>query len=456
VDAETYLRVLAETRLRHFRAPGATSWDGVRELRYVGAGLAALGLLDAGLAEAIADELDAEVQVRMRRSGQGAVHSAFGVRSTAPARPSASPEPPPAAVPPPDPPRPWPVLTPAGQAVSLDDAPGPPCLRLLALARTPDSTVITVAGRLGPRWTGTRFYNASRELTAVDDAGSSFTVQHSGNSWDGLLTLAPGLPPGATWVEIFRRPDGPRTRVDLNVAPTPAQTVTEPLPPARPAERLLDAIAGDMLAQLPGAPHHHAGLGLLVAALEETGLLPPGDPAAGRLAVLCQRIAFSGGQALVDALTDGRLAAAELPAPWASVLGYFQDGKRRPDPSLASAPVAVTLPEVDGVQFAVTGLNTDAEHTGLEVLARGRTPRRVAGLPDVLDLVPWFPWWARDSTGQWHVTTDAGSWSGGGLTRNTLRMVPPVSPAATSLELTTAGPATEVRVTVPLTWQEDA
>jgi hypothetical protein len=34
--AETYLRVLAETQLRHFRDPGFPDWDGVRELRYVG------------------------------------------------------------------------------------------------------------------------------------------------------------------------------------------------------------------------------------------------------------------------------------------------------------------------------------------------------------------------------------------------------------------------------------
>jgi hypothetical protein len=445
--AETYLRVLAETQLRRFRAPGSTDWDGVRELRYTGAVLAALGVLEANLAESIADELDAVVNVRIRRSGASPVQSVFAMP---PAVPYASPGPAPAPVAQ-DPP----VLTPAGQLIPLDEGPGAPGLYLLSVARTPDRTEIAVAGRLGPRWTGTGFYHAVQTLAAMDDAGSSVTVQHSGNSSDGLLTLVPALPLSARWVEIFRHPDGPRTRVDLTAAPTPAQVVIEPADPASAAERLLDAIASDMLAQLPGTPHHHVGLDLMVAALEAAGLLPPGSPAASRLAVLSERAAFHGGRGLVAALTDGRRQPAELPGPWASVLGYFRDGRHRRAGRQGTAPVAAALPEFEGVRFALSGLNTETEHTGLRVQARGLTSGPVSDPPGVLGLLPWFPWWARDSTGQWHVTTDHGHLIGGGRADVTLWMVPPVSPAATSLELIVTGQASRMRVTLPLAWREE-
>jgi hypothetical protein len=446
--AETYLRVLAETQLRRFRAPGSTDWDGVRELRYAGAVLAALGVLPASLAESIANELDAVVNVRIRRSGTSPVLSVFAMP---PAVPYVSPEPPPAPVAE-DPP----VLTPAGQLIPLDEGPGAPCLHLLSVARTPDRTEIAVAGRLGPRWTGTGFYHAVRTLAAMDDAGFSLTVQHSGGSSDGLLTLVPAPPAGARWVEIFRDPDGPRTRVDLTAAPTRTRVVIEPVDPASPAERLLDAIASDMLGQLPGTPHHHVGLDLMVAALEAAGLLPPGSPAAGRLAVLCQRAAFHGGRGLVAALADGRLAPAELPVPWASVLAYFRDGRHRTAGPPGTAPVAAVLPEIDGVRFAVSGLNTEAEHTGLRVQARGLTSGPVSDPPGILGLLPWFPWWARDSTGQWHVTTDHSHTIGNGRADVTLWMVPPVSPAATSLELIVTGQASRMRVTLPLDWRAEA
>jgi hypothetical protein len=113
------------------------------------------------------------------------------------------------------------------------------------------------------------------------------------------------------------------------------------------------------------------------------------------------------------------------------------------------------LPEFEGVRFAVSGLNTETEHTGLRVQARGVMPGPVSDPPGILGLLPWFPWWARDSTGQWHVTTDHGHLIGGGRADVTLRMVPPVSPAANSLELIVTGQSSRMRVTMPLAWQEE-
>jgi hypothetical protein len=344
-------------------------------------------------------------------------------------------------------------MTPAGQVLRLDDGPGAPCLHLLGVTRTPDRTEIAVAGRVGRQWTGQGFHHAVRDLTAVDDAGSALTVQHSGGSLDGLLTLVPALPASARWVEISRRRDGPTTRVNLTVPATPTEAVTEPLEPASAGERLLDAIAGDLLAERSGAPSQHMGLDLVVTALQDAGLLPPVSTAAGRLAVLCQRAGWRGGRGLAAALAAGRVQPAALPEPWVSVLAYY--GAPRPGGALGIAPVAATLPELDGVRFAVTGLSTGAEHTGLRVLACGLPPRLIAHPPAFLGLLPWFPWWARDSTGQWHVTTDHGFSFGGGRAAITLRMVPPVSPAAASLELIVAGRVSRIRVTLPLAWREN-
>jgi hypothetical protein len=349
--AETYLRVLAETQLRHFRAPGFPNWDGIRELRYVGVALAALGVLDMSVAEDIAAELDAVVQVRVRRSGAGPARPVFSVPPTAPSAPS-----------------------PAGQVLRLGDGPGAPRLRLLSVTRTRRQTEITVAGRVGRQWTGQGFHHAVRDLSAVDDAGSAFTVQHSGGSSDGLLTLVPSVPAGARWVEI-------------------------------------------------GAPGQHVGLDLVVTALRDAGQLPPDSAAAG------------------------------LPEPWTSVLGYFS--APRPAGSLGIAPVAIALPEIDGVRFALTGLSTEAEQTTLRVQAWGLPPRLAASPAAFPGLLPWFPWWARDSTGQWHVTADHGSSSHGGRSALTLRMVPPVSRSVTSLELIIAGLVSRLRVTLPLAWQEN-
>jgi hypothetical protein len=456
--AETYLRVLAETQLRHFRAPGFPNWDGIRELRYVGVALAALGVLDMSVAEDIAAELDAVVQVRIRRSGAGPARPVFSVPPTAPSTPSAAVMPTAPAAPP-GPPGPAgpaagpPAMTPAGQVLRLGNGPGAPRLRLLSVTRTQRQTEITVAGRVGRQWTGQGFHHAVRDLSAVDDAGSAFTVQHSGGSSDGLLTLVPAVPAGARWVEICRRPDGPATRVDLTAPATPAEVVTEPLEPASPGEQLLDAVAGDILAEQHGAPGRHVGLDLVVTALRDAGQLPPDSAAAGRLAVLCQRTGLRGGRGLATALAAGQVRPAALPEPWTSVLGYFS--APRPAGSLGIAPVAVALPEVDGVRFALTGLSTEAEQTTLRVLAWGLPPRLAASPAAFPSLLPWFPWWARDSTGQWHVTADHGSSSHGGRRALTLRMVPPVSRSVTSLELIIAGLASRLRVTLPLAWQEN-
>ena len=61
--------------------------------------------------------------------------------------------------------------------------------------------------------------------------------------------------------------------------------------------------------------------------------------------------------------------------------------------------------------------------------------------------------WARDSTGQWHVTYVRGSddyGNGNGTLR--LDLIPPLPGSATSIEVFVTGPSGRIRAAMPLEW----
>lgn len=68
------------------------------------------------------------------------------------------------------------------------------------------------------------------------------------------------------------------------------------------------------------------------------------------------------------------------------------------------------------------------------------------------DLYPWATLWLRDDRGPWHATRLLARSGMSGEVALRVEVVPPLSLATTWIELLTAGPAAEVRVTVPLHW----
>ena len=136
-------------------------------------------------------------------------------------------------------------------------------------------------------------------------------------------------------------------------------------------------------------------LGEITSALIEAGLIAADNPAAARLAALCQRLGVPGpGPAIA--------AAVRLPVRWASVIA------QRPAPETGPelfAPLATILPDLDGTRFALAGLSLTAGHSYLHVVA--------SGLPKLAERFgpgwrPGFSWWVQDGAGHWHLGAMAG------------------------------------------------
>jgi hypothetical protein len=91
--------------------------------------------------------------------------------------------------------------------------------------------------------------------------------------------------------------------------------------------------------------------------LTETGAIAVGSPLPSQLGA--------------DGCGVTVLAAAEIPAPWASVIAHRDEPASDAD---ISAPLGCLLPAVDGARLALSGLSTTA---GGELPARGQQ----SGLP---------------------------------------------------------------------------
>jgi hypothetical protein len=294
------------------------------------------------------------------------------------------------------------------------------------------------------------------QVGAVDDRGRSYRtslwdrgLEDGREWWDGHLGLSPAPPAGTRWLDIGPGARGAHVRIDLVAQPTPAEVTAGPAPPTSAAARLLDRAAEALLsagrsAPMTGVSHRVAAV---MQALAEGRAVPPGDPAMARLAAL--------GSALGLDLAQPGAGGTSVPEAWASILAArgARDGPQ------AIAPFAVTLPELDGASFALAGLRSSREGATLHALARGWQPHGWGWLAfgDRLDDIPPHPslsWQARDSTGRWHIAEQM-SWSdaGGGTAQIQAHLIPPLHPAATSLEVILTGTSGRVRVTVPLRWQ---
>jgi hypothetical protein len=439
--AETYLRLLAERELRRALAQARTAParpadpaanTEITVVNRVARALITVGALDAGSTGAIQEDLALALRFRLDPAKQWWPRRPVGRRSAVGGQPTAVP----------------PQVVAVRFRLPIPDG----SLRVLSYARTGSGCLFTVVARLRRRALSGITHPLS-QFTATDDTGTSYRLRFSAtgggpDDYDGQLILVPEPPPGLRWLEITG-PGMPGRRVDLIAGREPDCLVT----PASLSvgEQLLNTIAVSLLTALPDFPpevrrkiaaaslglsiHAATSLGDIVAGLESAGALSPDSPLPGQLAALCEGLAIS------DHGVTGR-PALELPGPWESLLAHYLRRMRDPAPPNGCAGIALTLPEVDGIVFAVLGLHNTDGISMLHVHASGLPPGRGGLLPVI---------WLRDSAGRWHVTSASPGPETGGEATMRVVVVPPVA-RTTWIEVVVAGRTAQARATVPLRW----
>lgn len=455
--AETFLRLMAETELRRAQDyPGAArpvvpaaqasppSADQVLDrVRAAGSALAVIGAIDDATAVSVLSGLQTALAARSEIWNIGRYGPSLAPRNTG--RPQ-------------EPPLPdGPVrAVPVARSLPLG-ADGKGELRLLTLVVAADRAIVTSAIRdhaPGNRRSGTRVHPSDRfgslwQVRVTDDRGAAYRAQHNAEGdglwWSGRLSLSPAPPAGLRWLEITVAPGNDPFRVEIPAEPdaTPACRMS-PVRRSKPGEQLLDRMAGVMLWRWlvtnTTGDHVLSTLAGVVAALDAAAALMPGSPALARLVALASRL----GGALPAELR-ATIRPAILPETWLSVLA----DENRADGPRSVAAVAAVLPEIDATRFAIAGLYSTGETVTLHVLAWGQQPRWAAFRSgDEL-----FSWWARDSAGRWHVGRRTRSGFSNGDADMDITFVPPLHPAATSLEIILTGQSAQVTVTVPVDWQ---
>jgi hypothetical protein len=289
-------------------------------------------------------------------------------------------------------------------------------------------------------------------MSATDDAGRPYHLVFSGggghvDTWEGHFNVHPVPQAEARWLQLVTDSGEPAIRIDLTARPRPADVRVEPVS-ATPGERLLDAVAQSIIVSAAVKRDFFAqpadGAGDIVAALETAGALSVFSSAPARLAALCQRLGID---------THGITVppAGDLPEPWTDVLAYY--GRRhRPPGRDGIAALPVLLPDLDGVRFAVAGLQSRNDQTMLYVVASGLPPNH-RSFPVPPSMHFGSSWWMRDNAGHWHVAT-ASEWTddGTGESRFGLHVYPPLGRAVISLELMITGASAQIRTHLPVSW----
>ena len=348
-------------------------------------------------------------------------------------------------------------VVPIGQAVRLASERAPADLHFMSLVSAAGQATIAVAMRM--RWppdgssadlevTGAGYHHLPYDqLWLADDRGRRYTVTFDGEggtqTWRGVLRMSPAPPSGARWLDLVADETNRLIRLDLHQDEGTDETapagVREDLA-ISPAERLLEveaeAILADPLDGRKRAPDRY--LGEITSVLIEAGQIAADNPAAARLAALCQRLGVPGpGPAIA--------AAVGLPVRWASVIA------QRPAPGTGLelfAPLAAILPDLDGTRFALAGLSLTAGNSYLHVVA--------SGLPNLAERFgpgwrPGFSWWVRDAAGQWHLGVRAGRGDPpAGEAEFLLRLVPPLAVTPEAIEVLVGANSAAVRAVVPV------
>jgi len=351
-------------------------------------------------------------------------------------------------------------------------------LRLLTLTMAPGrAAALTVAGRVRPDLRLARrdlptgpfgpYSLPDLGLILTDDRGTRYDGQISGGgtcdgTWWILDCFVSPVPPAGSRRLAITAVNGPAVvPVDMMAAAGAAQAAS-PVPPADagdaaagisalppagaglPGERLLDSVAENLMwAWLwhDGDGRDTSRLAAMAAALAGAGAAPPGSPALNRYAAVSRRLGITAG-----GRSPAASAAADLPHAWESALTSRGTRDGRED----VLPAAAVLPEIDGARFALAGLCSSAGSATLRALAWGWQPG-----DEPLSTAP-FSWWAHDDAGRWHVARQV--WSD--VRRDgavlDIALVPPLHPAATSLQVILTGPSDRATATVPLPWRARA
>jgi hypothetical protein len=384
---------------------------------------------------------------------------------------------PPGRPPLPEPPAPaCPALsvTPIGRSLPVPSERAPAALHFLSLVRTPAQALLTVTMHMywPPDGSSTDLEITGAgphhlpygELAAADERGSRYTVRFDHGAggtaaWHGLAELTPVPPPAARRLDLIA--DGV-TLIELPTqdAPPGPPPVAEPVANSA-AERLLVWQAERILAG--GDPRGPTGAGRagpeeIITVLTDAGMVEPGNTAAAQLAALCQRFGGPRPGRLTPGTPSGPAAPnappappvpapAALPAEWASVLAHRDAAAPAGRPEVF-APVAVTLPDLDGTQLVLAGLSVTAGQSHLHVISGG-LPLRTARYTD--RWLPGFSWWLRDPAGRWHLGTAAEPDTvGDGLQAFRLQWTPPLPAAPGPAEIVVTGPGTRVRATLAI------
>jgi hypothetical protein len=418
--------------------------EGVRQLRAVAHALARAGAIDLATADSIVADLETALAARHRFDPERLFMRDFHAEQQRQlARPPAGPY---LAAP-------VGVLFPAGPESGLAD------VRLFTLVIAPDRAVLTVSGRLSDENLRSRHLDpwplfGNHPPVAVDDRGNRYRFHEDSGwsddeNWGGILVLTPVPPAGIRWLELTMVPGSAPVRVEIAGPGPEDEGATVLVPAASPAELMIDAAALDLLYPAAGDGrellwYDLSGPADIVVALDAVGALEPARAAVGRLVALAGRLGVNVPAALSAAAPPG--GPAELPEPWRNLL----ENSGRRDGPVGLAPAAAVLPELDGVRFVLAGLRSDATGADLDVMAWGtRVVRHY-----VLDSgVRRWSWSARDDRGRWHVAEEASASASDQHADLKLRLVPPLHPEATSLEVTVAGQTGQATVTVPLDWR---
>jgi hypothetical protein len=424
--------------------------EGVERLRRVADALVQADAIDRSAADSVLDGLETALAARSRIDGYRLVLRSLRARH----RPQSAPAPAGRY-----------LAAPVGVTTAAAPDSGLACLSLFTLVIAPDRAALTVAGRVSEPPGRRGYQHPSPPFPGpdlpdvIDDRGNRYVLHEEsgwGNSegeWGGVVNVSPVPPAGTQWLELTVSPGSPAVRMDLTGPGAGRETAAAPSPDGLPAAgspigRLIDAAAEELLrlAVTSGdeglAGHDLSGVTDIVTALDAVGALAPARDAVSRLLALASRLGVTVPPALSAAVPPG-----ELPAAWADVV----QNRHRRDGRPATAAGAAVLPELDGARFVVAGLRSQAAGAELDVLGWGL---RVGPHPLEDSGVRLWSWSARDNQGRWHVA-DEDRFSGSDFYADmSLRLVPPLHPEATALELFLSGRSGQVTATVPLDWME--
>jgi hypothetical protein len=416
--------------------------EGAQRLRAIAHALARAGAVDLATADSIVVSLETALAARGRLDPERLLmRELYAEQQRHTARPPAGPY---LAAP-------VGVMFPAGPRSGLAD------VRLFTLVIAPDRAVLTVSGRLSDENLRSRhldpwpLFGSNAPPVARDDRGNQYGFHEDGGwsddeHWGGILVLTPIPPPGVRWLDLTMTPGSAPVRVNLADAGPRDEGVPACVCDGNPAELMIEAAALEMLYLAAGDGqellwHDLSGLADIVAALDAVGAMEPARDAAGRLVTLARRLGAPVPAALSEAAPPG--GPADLPEPWRNLL----ENRGRRDGPLGLAPAAAVLPELDGARFVLAGLRSDETGADLDVMGWGS---RAVLFDSGASL---WAWSARDDRGRWHVAEEASSSASDQHANLQLRLVPPLHPDATSLEVTVAGQTGRATATVPLDWR---